>query len=149
ILFPPALDTGVLDVRRKDSPEAIREAAGKFEALLVGQMLKSARESGSMSGLGGEEDQAAGSMFDMAEQHLAALIASQGVLGRARMMEKPLLGKPPRPGRGCTGGPPPAGACLLPPSLCPLQILSSSSAFSAPPRLGGEKRFSSQPATVT
>jgi flagellar protein FlgJ len=63
----------------------LKDAAGKFEALLIGQMLKSARDTDS-GGWSGEADQSSSSIMDMAEQHLAELLGSQGSLGIARMV---------------------------------------------------------------
>ena len=63
----------------------LKDAAGKFEALLIGQMLKSARQTDA-GGWSGETDQAGSSIMDMAEQHLAELLGSQGSLGLARMV---------------------------------------------------------------
>jgi Rod binding domain-containing protein len=48
-------------------------------------MLKSARDTDS-AGWSGEADQSSSSVMDMAEQHLADLMGSQGVLGIARMV---------------------------------------------------------------
>ncbi|MEO7653024.1 MAG: hypothetical protein ABIZ80_21390 [Bryobacteraceae bacterium] len=61
-------------MKTRDSPVAIQEAAGKFEALLIGQLLKTARQSASE---GGEQDQSAASLLDMADEHLADLIAAR------------------------------------------------------------------------
>jgi len=74
---------------------SLEDAAGKFEALLIGQMLKSARQADS-GGWTGEADQASSSIMDMAEQHLAELLGSQGSLGLARMVVKQ-LGPPADP----------------------------------------------------
>ena len=63
----------------------LRESARQFEALLIGQMLKSARESGG-SWFGGGEDDAASTAVGMAEEHLAQTLASQGGLGLASMV---------------------------------------------------------------
>jgi Rod binding domain-containing protein len=63
----------------------LKEAAGKFESLLIAQMLKSARETDS-GGWSGDADQSSSSMMDMAEQNLADLMGSQGALGIARMV---------------------------------------------------------------
>jgi len=63
----------------------LKDAAGKFEALLIGQMLKSARQSDS-GGWSGEADQSSSSMMDMAEQQLGELLGSNGSLGVARMV---------------------------------------------------------------
>lgn len=67
-------------------PGKILDAAMQFEALLIAQMLKSARESGGGGWLGGGEDQAGASMTEIAEEQVAALMASSGGLGLARML---------------------------------------------------------------
>ncbi len=71
----------------RDTPEGIREAAGKFEALLIGQLLKSARQAATE---GSEQDQSAASLLDMADDHFAELIAARGGLGLARMVSDKL-----------------------------------------------------------
>ena len=76
------LDTQTLDGKK---PDSLKDAAGKFEALLIAQMLKSARKTDS-GGWTGEADQSSSSMMDMAEQQLADLLGSQGGLGLARMI---------------------------------------------------------------
>jgi Rod binding domain-containing protein len=73
-------------------PESLKDAAGKFEALLISQMLKSARQSDS-GGWTGEQDQAGSSIMDMAEQHLGELLGSQGSFGLARMVVNQLGAK--------------------------------------------------------
>jgi Rod binding domain-containing protein len=55
------------------------EAAGQFEALLIGQLLKSSMTTSS-------EDQAGVIAIEMAQEHLAGAIASQGGLGLAHMI---------------------------------------------------------------
>jgi peptidoglycan hydrolase FlgJ len=78
-----------------DSPEALRDAAAKFEGLLLGQLLKSARESGSAGGSGDSGDSTAGSMFELAEGHLAEVLAARGGLGLANMIVQQLQPKDP------------------------------------------------------
>jgi flagellar protein FlgJ len=75
---------------KKSTPEGIRAAAAEFEALLVGQMLRSMREAGGGGWLGGDTNDAAFSLMEMAEQCLAAALASQGGLGLARLVEDSL-----------------------------------------------------------
>lgn len=72
------------------NPEAVRAAAQQFEALLVGQMLRSMREAGGGGWLGGDEQDAAFSLMEMAEQALATALAAQGGLGLARLVENAL-----------------------------------------------------------
>jgi flagellar protein FlgJ len=72
-----------------DSPEKIQKAAKDFEALLIGQMLKSVRES-SFGGGWGTSDQSGDVALDMAEQQLAQLMASNGGLGLAKVITQGL-----------------------------------------------------------
>ena len=73
------------DPQGKTGSAGLKDAAGKFEALMISQMLKSARQSDS-GGWTGEEDQSSSSIMDMAEQHLGELLGSQGSFGLARMV---------------------------------------------------------------
>jgi Rod binding domain-containing protein len=63
----------------------LQDAAGKFEALVIAQMLKSARQSDS-GGWSGETDPATSSIMDMAEQSLAEMLGAQGGFGLAKMV---------------------------------------------------------------
>jgi flagellar protein FlgJ len=63
----------------------LKDAAGKFESMLIAQMLKSARKTDS-GGWTGEADQAGSSMMDMAEQNLADMLGAQGGLGLANLV---------------------------------------------------------------
>lgn len=82
-----AISLAAPDTKKRDSagdtPGSIQEVAGKFEALLIGQLLKTARQSASE---GSEQDQSAASLLDMADEHFADLIAAHGGLGLARMV---------------------------------------------------------------
>jgi flagellar protein FlgJ len=73
----------------KDSPAKIHDAANQFEALLIGQILKSAQSNGE-GWLGTNEDQAGASTVDFASDYLARSLASQGGLGLSRMISKSL-----------------------------------------------------------
>lgn len=78
-----------------DPPAAPAHSAGKahgaaqqFEALLIGQLLKSAREAGGGGWLGaGDDDDAGETGVEVAEQELARLLATKGGFGLARMVE--------------------------------------------------------------
>ena len=71
----------------KDTPEKIRKAATDFEALLIAQMLKSARESGGgMTGDADEQDETNSTMLELGEQQLAQALSSSGGLGIAKMV---------------------------------------------------------------
>jgi len=63
----------------------LKDAAGKFEAMLIAQMLKSARKTDS-GGWSGESDQSTSSIMDMAEQQLADMLGAQGGLGIVQMV---------------------------------------------------------------
>jgi len=82
------VDAQPLDGKRPENLN-LKDAAGKFEALLIQQMLKSARETDS-GGWTGETDPAGSAIHDLAEQHLAELLGSQGSLGLARLVVKQL-----------------------------------------------------------
>jgi flagellar protein FlgJ len=71
--------------RKTDDPARIRDAAQQFEALLLNQILHSARESsGGWLSLG--DDAAGDSATDFAEQQLADTLAKQGGLGLSKMI---------------------------------------------------------------
>ena len=71
-------------------PTKAEGAAKQFEALLINQMLHTARESGS-SGLGDDDEATgAGPMLDMADQQFSQLLANNGGLGLAHMLVKGL-----------------------------------------------------------
>lgn len=61
----------------------LAHAAGQFEALLLGEMLKSAASDGWM---GGSEDQSGSSLSEMAQEQFAQALADSGGLGIARMI---------------------------------------------------------------
>ncbi|MDW8130120.1 MAG: hypothetical protein RMI94_06195 [Bryobacterales bacterium] len=60
------------------------QAVADFESLLVAQLLKAARGAGGWMGTG--EDQTAASMLEIAEEHLAAVIAASGGLGLRKIL---------------------------------------------------------------
>jgi Rod binding domain-containing protein len=62
-------------------PGRIKDAAEQFEALLLGQILRSARESN-----GGSNDCAT----EFAEQQLSTVLAKRGGLGIGRMIQQGL-----------------------------------------------------------
>ena len=63
----------------------LKDSARQFEALIIGQMLKSARESGG-SWFGGGEDEASSTATGMAEEQLAQTLAASGGLGLTAMV---------------------------------------------------------------
>jgi Rod binding domain-containing protein len=72
-----------------DTPEKISGVAKQFEALMIGQMLKSARDTsggGWLSSDNGQDDQTGSLVMDMAEQGLSQAMAARGGLGIAKMV---------------------------------------------------------------
>lgn len=83
-----AMDTAGVDKLRLRSATAAKD----FEALLVGQMLKSVREEGS-GWLGTGDDQSSAAAFGLAEEHLAQALSARGGFGLSKVIE-PALNKP-------------------------------------------------------
>lgn len=74
----------------RDDPKRVKQAASEFEALLLSQMMKAAREGSSLSSLDGSDDSPGGSSTDSvmeyAEQQFGSVLASAGGLGLARLV---------------------------------------------------------------
>ena len=81
-------DSGVGDQKR--SREAIRKTAQEFEALFVGMMLKSMRETAGPDAIsgGGRGEDIYRSLLD---QEYATAISANGGIGIAKLMENELL----------------------------------------------------------
>jgi Rod binding domain-containing protein len=62
-------------------PKKAADAAKQFEGLLLGQMLKSARDATSED----EEDSSSQTMLDVADQQFAQVLANHGGIGLARL----------------------------------------------------------------
>ena len=77
-----------LGEKPKEDPAKIRKAATDFEALLLDQMLRSARESGGggLTAEGSGDNQANSSLIELGEQQFAQALASSGGLGIAKMV---------------------------------------------------------------
>jgi peptidoglycan hydrolase FlgJ len=70
-----------------DAAQVKRTGAAKdFEALLIGQMLKSVREDGS-GWLGTGEDQSSAAAFGLGEEQLARALSSGGGFGLSKMID--------------------------------------------------------------
>ncbi len=66
----------------------IRSTAQQFEALLIGELLKTSREAGSSGWLGtGDEDEAGQLGVEVGEQEFARMLASSGGLGMTKLIE--------------------------------------------------------------
>ena|SRR5579871_2726102 len=80
---------GGVTAATKDTPEKVRQAASQFEALLIGQMMKSMHDSeGGWLGTG--EDNSASSAMEYAEESFAQAMSANGGLGLAGMISKGL-----------------------------------------------------------
>jgi flagellar protein FlgJ len=75
----PAIAT--LPTLTQARPAKTEEAARQFEALLIGQMLRSVRESANE-----DEGSTGETMLDVADQQFSQLLANNGGLGLARMV---------------------------------------------------------------
>ncbi len=74
---------------KKDDPEKVKTAAGQFEALLIGQLMKSMHDSeGGWLGTG--DDQSASSAMDYGEEVFAQSMAANGGLGISSFVAKQL-----------------------------------------------------------
>jgi Rod binding domain-containing protein len=69
-----------------DSPAKVQDAARQFEALLLSQMLKSARQAGAGGWLGTGDDPSASSAMEIAEEQFAQALSSGGGLGLAKLI---------------------------------------------------------------
>ena len=67
-----------------DSPEAIKKAATQFEALLMGEVLKSARASDGSGWMDTDEDDAGSILSEVSEQQLSQALSAGGGLGLAK-----------------------------------------------------------------
>ena len=77
-----------------DMEKLRRTGAGKdFEALLIGQMMRSIREDGS-GWMGTGEDKASDAAFGMAENEFARAMSDSGGFGLSKMIEKGLTSRP-------------------------------------------------------
>jgi Rod binding domain-containing protein len=71
------------------SPEKLHSIAQQFEALLIGEMLKTTREAAKDSSADGDGDSDSGgdSAMDMAQTQFAQSLAMQGGLGLSHLIE--------------------------------------------------------------
>jgi flagellar protein FlgJ len=71
---------------KPNDPAKLRDAAQQFEALLLAQALRSARESEG-GWLGGASDSASDCAFELADQQLALAMARAGGFGLAKLID--------------------------------------------------------------
>ena len=92
ITLSPDLLTHRAEWKKPDVAAAARE----FEALLISQWLKAARQAGQV--LAQESDMTGSENYhEMAEKHLAEAIATKGTFGLARMMLREIQEAPSPP----------------------------------------------------
>jgi Rod binding domain-containing protein len=82
-LSPAGAAAAPANGKTQNSPQKVKDAAQQFEALMIEQLLKTAREASSDGGgwLGTGEDQPGQIAMDMAEQQFASTMAKQGGFG--------------------------------------------------------------------
>jgi Rod binding domain-containing protein len=89
----PALLPASADLSQPDRATQKEVAAAKdFEALLIGQMLKSVREEGS-GWLGADEDEAGATASSLGEEQLAKAMAAGGGLGISKVIASGLAAR--------------------------------------------------------
>jgi len=66
--------------------EKLEQAAREFEALLLTEVLKSARQPGDGGWLTSGSDQASNTALELAESQLARVLASRGILGVDKLL---------------------------------------------------------------
>jgi len=81
--------------RAKDDPAKIKDAARQFEALLIGQMMKSMHDADG-GWLGTGSDESASSAMEYGQEMFAQSLASSGGLGLASLVSNGLQ-KPVEP----------------------------------------------------
>jgi len=84
-MLPPVSPSTALAAQPKDDPAKVKDAAQQFEALLLGQMMKSMRDSEG-GWLGTDEDDAASSAMEYGQEVFAQSMAKQGGLGLAKLV---------------------------------------------------------------
>ncbi|HUA20075.1 MAG TPA: hypothetical protein VMB25_15105 [Bryobacteraceae bacterium] len=71
-----------------DSPAKVKDVAKQFEALMIGQVLKSARASSDGGWLDDGDDQTEEMSLEIGEQALSQAMAAQGTFGIAKLLTK-------------------------------------------------------------
>ena len=70
----------------KDSPEKIRQAASQFEALLIGEVLKTVHSAKGEGWMGTGDDESSESTMALGDEYFARAISERGGLGLAKMI---------------------------------------------------------------
>jgi flagellar protein FlgJ len=85
---PIASTTALLPTMTGAKPTKIEDAAKQFEALLIGQMLRSVRDAATESDP--DADVIGQPMLDVADQQFSKLLANNGGMGLARVVVRGL-----------------------------------------------------------
>jgi Rod binding domain-containing protein len=86
--LPGSTPTGGVSTAPKKT-DKLHEAAQQFEALMIGEMMKSVRQSSESGWLGSScEDGSTDQAVEMAESNFAKALAMSGGFGLSRMVEK-------------------------------------------------------------
>ena len=84
-----SLDVPVLSPEANSKTSKLHSAAQQFEALMIGEMMKSVHEGSSSGWLGSDDDEGGDNQaMGMAESQFANALAMHGGLGLARMVEQ-------------------------------------------------------------
>jgi len=82
----PAGTLAATVARQRDDPAKIQKAASQFEALLINQMLQSARASGGTGTSEDDDTSNSSALLELGEQQVSQALASSGGLGIAKMV---------------------------------------------------------------
>lgn len=74
----------------RDTPENIKKAATEFEALLIGEVLKTSREADGSGWMGTDEEEAGSTLSELSEQQISQALATGGGFGLAEMISNGL-----------------------------------------------------------
>ena len=85
-----AIAPSVMDTTAAPTPSKVEDAARQFEALMIAQMLRTARENTE------DPDSSASTMLDVADQQFSHVLANNGGLGLAKLIVKGLDQGQPR-----------------------------------------------------
>jgi Rod binding domain-containing protein len=88
-LLPGSAPTSGVSSTTPKKTDKLHEAAQQFEALMIGEMMKSVRQSSESGWLGSSgEDGSTDQAVEMAESNFAKALAMSGGFGLSRMVEK-------------------------------------------------------------
>jgi Rod binding domain-containing protein len=79
-----AIAPSLIDTTSTPTPAKAEDAARQFEALMIAQMLRTARENTE------DQDSSASTMLDVADQQFSQVLANNGGLGLAKLIVKGL-----------------------------------------------------------